>query len=148
MLLNGCSEVTALIEWNVSVRPVYLALCIYCEGIRERRWLIRAIRPSQSSLGLEQFPRAGWGMSSMSSSGSVGSSLTFHLFSSCGKCHFKSGERCSLDWVASRHICQLAETARLWLGDEAVLGHWTSPPAVLKWLWLAVNLMESVLVFM
>lgn len=83
---------------------------------------------SESSLGhilchLQEELRTGWRRR-------VENSVTFHLLSSCSKCHFKSGERCSLDWVASHHTCQLAETGHLWLGDEAVLGCWT--PACLR----------------
>lgn len=78
------------------------------------------------------------------------SCLTFHLLSSCGKCHFKSVERCSLDWVPSHHIRQVAETARVWLGEEAALGRWTPAPLPVLLMWpetLEASLLHVALMF-
>lgn len=116
---------------------VYLALWIFCvRDLRGAGWWRGVLHPTEAVLEwfwepfraypqchLQKVLRTGWRRR-------VESSVTFHLLSSCSKCHFKSGERCSLDWVASHHTCQLAETGRLWLGDEAMLGCWT--PACLR----------------
>lgn len=124
---------------------VYLALCIFCVwDLRGADWWWGVLDPTEAVQELSwepvnAYPRChlqgvlwtGWRRR-------VESSVTFHLLFSCSKCHFKSGERCSLDWVASRHTCQLAETGRLWLGDKAMLGCWI--PACLHPLNVAWNI--------
>lgn len=120
---------------------------LLCEGSERHRLMTRGLTfnrkqfwsGSVSRLGhpqchLQEVLRKGWRRR-------VRSSVTFHLLSSCSKCHFKSGERCLLDWVASHHTCQLAETSHLWLGDEAVLGCWT--PACLRPVNVAGNMRQT-----